>query len=274
LAEVEALKKLPDFKGYIHDVGGPSANFRNPSCKNQRKKGTCRHRQCLFPEPCKNLQRGHDEYLSLLKKIRDTDGIKKVFIRSGLRYDYIMLDGNDKFLNELCKHHVSGQLKVAPEHVSPRVLRYMGKPGKEVYEAFSAKFTAINKRLGKKQFLVPYLISGHPGADLQDAVMLAEYLRDIRYSPEQVQDFYPTPGTLSTCMYYSGYDPRTMKRVKAPTDSDKAMQRALLQYRRPENRKLVIRALEQAGRQDLIGYGPKCLVRPCGRYSPGNPNKY
>ena len=269
LREVETIKYDPGFKGYIHDVGGPSANFRNPSCKGQRKRGVCRDKQCLYPTPCKNLETGHGEYLELLRKIGEAEGIKKVFVRSGLRFDYILLDGDDVFLTELCRSHVSGQLKVAPEHVSPGVLRCMGKPGKEAYEAFSAKFDRINKALGKKQFLVPYLISGHPGCGLKDAVMLAEYMRDKRFSPEQVQDFYPTPGTLSTCMYCTGLDPRTMKRVHVPDWEEKAMQRALLQYRKPENKDKAIKALMKAGRGDLIGYGPKCLVRPSAKRHDG-----
>jgi uncharacterized radical SAM protein YgiQ len=268
LAEAELITRLPGFKGYIHDVGGPSANFRNPSCKKQLRAGTCKGRQCLSPRPCKNLEVSHRDYLNLLRGVRGVPGVKKAFVRSGVRYDYVMLDRDRTFLSELCEHHVSGQLKVAPEHISKDVLALMGKPGREVYEAFCAEFLKINiglnsaGRLASKQFLVPYLISGHPGSQLKDAVALAEYLCQKRYSPEQVQDFYPTPGTLSTCMYYTGIDPRTMKKVHVPGREAKAMQRALLQYRKPENRDLVEKALRLASRADLIGYGAGCLVRP------------
>lgn len=261
--EAKKLIWLENFKGYIHDIGGPTANFRNKACKKQEKSGACKNKQCLFPQPCRNLEADHSEYLALLRELRQIPEIKKVFIRSGIRYDYLMLDKNDEFFEELCEHHISGQLKVAPEHVVDRVLQKMGKPGRKVYDAFVKKFYEINKKLNKEQYLVPYLISSHPGSDLKAAIELAEYLRDIKYSPEQVQDFYPTPGTLSTCMFYTGYDPRDMKKVYVPKSAkEKAMQRALLQYRRPENRKLVIDALKLAGRTDLIGFGPKCLVRP------------
>lgn len=253
----------PDFKGYIHDVGGPTANFRNPACEKQLKSGACREKQCLFPRPCKNLKVDHSDYLKLLRQMRKIPGIKKVFIRSGIRYDYLNLDENLEFFKELCEHHVSGQLKVAPEHVSRNVLQAMGKPEKKVYDEFTEKFYTINKQLRKEQYLVPYLMSSHPGSTLKDAVELAEYMRDIRYSPEQVQDFYPTPGSLSTCMFYTGLDPRTMKKIHVPRSTkEKAMQRALLQYRRPENYELVYEALVKAGREDLIGFDRKCLIRP------------
>jgi uncharacterized radical SAM protein YgiQ len=266
LSEVGLMARLPDFKGYIHDVGGPTANFRNPSCKKQLKRGTCKNRQCLYPRPCRSLDVSHTDCLNLLRKVREAPGVKKVFVRSGVRFDYIMLDSDRAFLRELCEHHVSGQLKVAPEHVSRYVLDYMGKPGSgAAYEGFCREFLKANMKLGKKQYLVPYLISGHPGSALADAVQLSEYLCEKKYSPEQVQDFYPTPGTLSTCMYYTGIDPRTMKKVHIPSGEEKAMQRALLQYRRPENRPLVVKALKLAGRDDLIGFGPECLIRPDGK---------
>ena len=253
----------PGFKGYIHDVGGPTANFRNKACKRQDTKGACKERQCLHPEPCKNLIVDHSEYLALLRKLRKIPEIKKVFIRSGIRYDYLMLDKNDDFFYELCEHHVSGQLKVAPEHVVDRVLEKMGKPQRKVYDRFVKKFYEINKKLNKEQYLVPYLISSHPGSDLNAAIELALYLKELNYTPQQVQDFYPTPGTLSTCMFYTEIDPRTMKRVYVPkSPKEKAMQRALLQYRKKENYKLVYEALKAAKREDLIGYGDKCLIRP------------
>ncbi len=263
---IEEAKKITDdkdFKGYIHDVGGPTANFRQAACKKQMKEGSCKNRQCLFPEPCKNLDASHDDLLELLRKLRDLPKVKKVFIRSGLRYDYIINDKNDEFFKELCRHHVSGQLKAAPEHVSNEVLELMGKPRKEVYDEFVRKFYNINKKLGKEQYIVPYLMSSHPGSTLKSAIELAEYLRDINYYPEQVQDFYPTPGTLSTCMYHTGLDPRTMKPVfVAKNRLEKAMQRALLQYKNPKNHDLVRKALLLAGREDLVGFGPKCLVKP------------
>lgn len=261
LAEAEMLIKLPGFKGNIHDVGGPTANFRAPSCKRQLTHGVCKNRQCLFPTPCKNLEVSHSDYLSLLRKLRKINGVKKVFVRSGIRYDYLLYDNDESFFTELCKYHISGQLKVAPEHISDHVLKYMGKPGQSVYEKFSDKFYEINERLGKKQFLVPYLMSSHPGSRIKDAVYLAEFLRDKHMNPEQVQDFYPTPGSLSTCMYYTGIDPRTMKEVYVPKSyEEKQMQRALLQYKRPENHNLVRKALIIAERTDLIGSGPKCLI--------------
>ena len=263
LKEAETVTKEKDFKGYIHDVGGPTANFRHPSCKKQMEHGVCRNRQCLFPAPCKNLDADHSDYVSLLKKMRDIPGVKKVFIRSGIRFDYLLADRKNEFLRELCEHHVSGQLKVAPEHVSDQVLALMGKPQNKVYEEFIRQFGKMNERLGKKQYLVPYLMSSHPGSTLKEAVKLAEYCRDLGYMPEQVQDFYPTPSTLSTCMYYTGLDPRTMEPVYVPRNPhEKAMQRALIQYRNPKLYDLVAEALEKAGRTDLIGYGPKCLIRP------------
>ena len=262
LKEAKMLTYEPDFKGYINDVGGPMANFRQGPCD---KKIPCPNKQCLYPKPCENVNIDHKDYLSLLRKLRGIEGIKKVFIRSGIRYDYLVHDKDDRFFKELCEYHVSGQLKVAPEHVSDNVLRLMGKPGKNVYNKFCDKFYRINEKLGKKQFLVPYLMSSHPGSTLNDAIILAEYLRDNHLNPEQVQDFYPTPGTISTCMYYTELDPRTMEKVYVPKSyEEKQMQRALLQYKRPENYKLVEKALKLAGRDDLIGYTEKCLIRPKG----------
>ena len=261
--EVTAMTKMPDFKGYINDVGGPSANFRHPSCKNQLKCGMCPDKRCLAPEPCKNLDADHSEYLELLRRVRNVPGVKKVFVRSGIRYDYMLEERDDKFFEELVKYHISGQLKVAPEHCIDSVLDYMGKPHIGVYEKFMDKYRRMNDRYDKDQYVVPYLMSSHPGSTLQDAVALAEYLNERGRQPEQVQDFYPTPGTISTCMYYTGLDPTTMKPVYvAKTPREKAMQRALLQWKRPELKKTVIEALQEAGREDLIGYGPKCLVRP------------
>ncbi len=263
LKEAEILTALPDFKGYIHDVGGPTANFRTPACDQQLVRGACRNRQCLFPAPCPKLRADHSDYISLLRKLRAIPGVKKVFIRSGIRFDYLMADRKSGFLEELCEHHVSGQLKVAPEHVSSRVLSLMGKPGMSVYENFRRAYAAVNEKLGKKQYLVPYFIASHPGATLKDAVELAEYLRDIHFQPEQVQDFIPTPGSLSTCMYYTGLNPFTGEPVPAAKDrKERKMQRVLLQYVEPSNRQAVIEALEIAGRKDLIGTDPKCLVRP------------
>ncbi|HPA55480.1 MAG TPA: YgiQ family radical SAM protein [Bacillota bacterium] len=269
IEEAELLLKDPEFKGYIHDVGGPTANFRHAACDKQLNAGVCKNRQCLYPTPCKNLKVDHKDYVALLKKLRSLPGVKKVFVRSGLRYDYIIADKKDEFLRELCENHISGQLKVAPEHVSDKVLRYMGKPSKEVYGRFVKKYFDMNKRLKKEQYLVPYLMSGHPGSDLSAAVELAEYVRDMGYNPEQIQEFYPTPGTLSACMYYTGLDPRTMKPVYVPRDpEEKAMQRALIQYRNPGNYQLVYKALKASGREDLIGFGDKCLIKP-----PRNPEK-
>ena len=263
IEEAKKLTELPNFKGYIHDVGGPTANFRQPSCKKQYEHGMCKNRECLYPEPCKNLDADHSAYLNLLRKIRALPKVKKVFIRSGIRYDYIMLDKNDEFFEELCKYHVSGQLKVAPEHMVDEVLDKMGKPKSSVYLKFAEKYKKINQKLGKDQYLVPYLISSHPGATLKAAVKLTEYLNKIHHMPEQVQDFYPTPGTVSTCMFYTGIDPRNMKKVYVPKDKEiKKLQRALLQYRKKENYNLVKQALKEAGREDLIGYDEKCIIRP------------
>lgn len=263
LEEAEKFTKEPDFKGYIHDVGGPTADFRHPSCKKQMTKGICTNRQCLFPKPCKNLEADHKDYLELLRKLRKLPGVKKVFIRSGIRFDYVNEDPSPEFLEELIRYHVSGQLRVAPEHVSDRVLYYMGKPEHRVYEEFIRRFYKINEKYGMKQYAVPYLMSSHPGCTMKEAVKLAEYVRDMGFMPEQVQDFYPTPSTMSTCMYYTGIDPRTGEKVYVPKDPrEKAMQRALLQYRKPENYELVREALEKAGRTDLIGFGGKCLIRP------------
>ena len=259
----------PDFKGYIHDVGGPTANFRHPSCQKQLTKGVCPNRQCLFPTPCKNLQVDHMDYLELLRKLRCLPGVKKVFIRSGIRFDYLLCDKNETFLKEMVEYHISGQLKVAPEHIADPVLKMMGKPPNAVYEKFLSKYRRLNERLGKKQFVVPYLMSSHPGSTLKEAVALAEYLRDLGYMPEQVQDFYPPPSTISTVMDYTGMDPRTMKPVYVATDPhEKAMQRALIQYRNPKNYYLVKEALEKAGREDLIGFGKECLIRPPGGNRP------
>ena len=253
---------MPDFKGYIHDVGGPTANFRHPACAKQLKVGTCRDRQCLFPKPCPNLDSSHSDYIELLRKIRAIPGIKKVFIRSGIRYDYLLEEKTGEFLDELCRYHVSGQLKIAPEHVAPRALKNMGKPGKEVYLKFMRAFSKKNKEIGLKQFLVPYFISSHPGCTLDDAIELAEFLRDIGHQPEQVQDFIPTPGSLSTAMYYSGCNPETGREIfVARNPHEKAMQRALMQYKNPRNRMLVKEALLKAGRNDLIGSGDKCLLK-------------
>jgi uncharacterized radical SAM protein YgiQ len=270
IREAKEIIEDPEFKGYIHDVGGPTANFRHSACKKQEKHGVCPDKQCMFPEPCSQLIVEHQDYLELLRKLRSMPGIKKVFIRSGLRYDYLIYDKDDTFFKELCEHHISGQLKIAPEHVSSKVLDKMGKPGRKVYDRFVAKYYKINRDIGKNQFLVPYLMSSHPGSTLKEAVELAEYLRDIGYTPEQVQDFYPTPGTMSTCMFYTGIDPRTMTDVYIPTDPhEKAMQRALIQYKKPQNYKLVKEALLKAGRKDLIGFDRHCLIKPQGALKPG-----
>ena len=274
IEEAKEITKDKDFKGYIHDVGGPTANFRHPSCKKQMEHGVCKTRQCLFPSPCKNLDADHRDYVSLLRKLRDIPKVKKVFIRSGIRFDYLLADKKQEFLRELCEYHVSGQLKVAPEHVAGPVLSLMGKPEHKVYEEFTRQFYKMNEKIGKEQYLVPYLMSSHPGSTLKEAVELAEYCRDLGYMPEQVQDFYPTPSTLSTCMYYTGVDPRTMQKVYVPkSPHEKAMQRALIQYRNPELYDLVIEALHKAGRADLIGFGPKCLVRPRQMRGSGNDKK-
>ena len=262
IKEAKAMVKDPDFKGYIHDVGGPTANFRKPACKKQLEKGACKDKQCLFPTACKNLEADHKDYLKLLRELKAIDGVKKVFIRSGIRFDYLIYDKDENFFKELIKDHISGQLRVAPEHVSSNVLEKMGKPDHSVYERFVKRFDELNKKSGKKQFIVPYLMSSHPGSTLKDAVILAEYLRDINHQPEQVQDFYPTPSTLSTCMYYTGLDPRILKPVYvAKNPHEKAMQRALLQYKNPANKDLVIEALKAAGRTDLIGVESKCLIK-------------
>ncbi len=265
LKEARELTEGPDFKGYIHDVGGPTANFRHPSCEKQLTRGVCPDRQCLFPEACRNLRADHRDYVALLRKLRALPKVKKVFIRSGIRFDYLMQDPSDEFFRELVKYHISGQLKVAPEHVSDRVLDRMGKPRHRVYQQFAEKYEKMNRSCGMNQYLVPYLMSSHPGCGMQDAVELACYLRDTGHMPEQVQDFYPTPSTISTCMYYTGLDPRTMEPVFVEKNPHrKALQRALIQYRRPENYDLVAEALEAAGRQDLIGYRPECLIRSRG----------
>lgn len=259
--EAKLLTTLPGFKGIINDVGGPTANFREPACVNQQRSGACKDKRCLHPEKCKNLKVDHSDLMSLLRKIRSIPGVKKVFLRSGLRYDYLLYEKNPQVLEEICRHHVSGQLKVAPEHVSPDVLKIMQKPGPHVYQKFVEKYKNINKQLGKKQYLVPYFIASHPGSTLKEAVKLAEYVRDMGYNPEQVQDFTPTPGSLSTCIYYTGINPFTGERVYVPRAfRERQMQRALLQYRNPANRALVKEALRKAGREDLIGKGPKCLV--------------
>lgn len=261
--EAEQMTRDPEFKGYIHDVGGPTANFRAPSCEKQLKYGVCTKKQCLFPNPCRNLKADHSDYIALLRKLRAIPGVKKVFIRSGIRFDYVLADGSDDFLKELCKYHISGQLRVAPEHVSDPVLQMMGKPDNSVYKRFVEKFYQVNKKIGKEQYLVPYLMSSHPGSGLREAVTLAEHIRDLGYMPEQVQDFYPTPSTISTCMYYTGVDPRTLRPVYVPKNPhEKAMQRALIQYRMPENYDLVKEALIKAGRRDLIGFDKKCLIPP------------
>ena len=261
--EAKLLINDPDFKGYIHDVGGPTANFRYPSCEKQMTHGVCKNRQCLFPSPCKNMKVDHNDYLELLRKLRALPKVKKVFVRSGIRFDYLMADADDTFFRELVEHHISGQLKVAPEHISDTVLSKMGKPENAVYEKFVKKYKRLNEKLGKNQFLVPYLMSSHPGSTLKEAIELAEYLRDLGYMPEQVQDFYPTPSTISTVMYYTGLDPRDMKPVYVCKNThEKAMQRALIQYRNPKNYELVHEALVAAGREDLIGFDKRCLIKP------------
>lgn len=278
--EAVQMTKDADFKGYIHDVGGPTANFRHTSCDKQLTKGVCMNRQCLFPKPCPNLKVDHSDYIKLLRELRALPGVKKVFIRSGIRFDYCMCDSDDTFINELCKYHISGQLRVAPEHISDNVLNKMGKPSNDVYEGFLKRYQRINKKTGKEQFVVPYLMSSHPGSTMKEAIELAEYIRDLGYMPEQVQDFYPTPSTLSTCMYYTGLDPATMDKVyTSVSHHEKAMQRALIQYRNPENYELVKEALIKNGRTDLIGFGPKCLIPPrninthSGRYVKMSPKK-
>ena len=261
--EAKLMTKEKDFKGYLHDVGGPTANFRSPACAKQMEKGVCPKKQCLFPAPCKNMKADHKDYISLLRKLRSLPKVKKVFVRSGIRFDYVMADPSRDFLRELCQYHVSGQLKVAPEHVSDKVLKKMGKPSNDVYQKFSAEYQKMNEKLGVKQYLVPYLMSSHPGCDMKEAVKLAEFVRDLGYMPEQVQDFYPTPSTISTCMYYTGIDPRTGEAVYVPKNPhEKEMQRALIQYRDPKNYDLIKEALHMAGRTDLIGFDQKCLIKP------------
>ena len=263
IEEAKAMTEEPDFKGYIHDVGGPTANFRQPACSKQMEHGACKNKQCLSPEPCKNMKIDHKDYINLLRELRKIPKVKKVFVRSGIRFDYAIADKDHTFIRELCKYHVSGQLRVAPEHVSDNVLKLMGKPGNDVYEKFVKECEHINEELGLKQYLVPYLMSSHPGSTLKDAIKLAEYVRDIGYMPEQVQDFYPTPSTISTCMYYTGVDPRTMEPVYvARNPHEKAMQRALIQYKEPSNYELVKEALIKEKRQDLIGFGSRCLIPP------------
>lgn len=263
IAEAKAMTEEPDFKGYIHDVGGPTADFRHPSCEKQLTKGVCTNRQCLFPTPCKNLKADHSDYIKLLRSLRKLPKIKKVFIRSGIRFDYCMADADDTFIKELCKYHISGQLRVAPEHVSDNVLKMMGKPINSVYNAFLKRYERINNKTGREQYVVPYLMSSHPGSTMKEAIELAEYVRDMGYIPQQVQDFYPTPSTLSTCMYYTGLNPLTMQYVYTPVSAkEKAMQRALIQYKNPENYELVKEALIKNGRTDLIGFDKKCLIPP------------
>ena len=263
LIEAKNMTEDPEFKGYIHDVGGPTADFRQPSCEKQLTKGVCADKQCLFPKPCRNLTVDHSDYVALLRKLRSLPGIKKVFIRSGVRFDYVMADKNPVFLRELVEHHISGQLRVAPEHVSDQVLHYMGKPAHQVYQDFLAAFQRENEKTGKKQYAVPYFMSSHPGCTMKEAVKLAEYVRDLGFTPEQVQDFYPTPSTLSTCMYYTGMHPLTGEKVYIPRDPrEKEIQRALMQYKNPSSRRLVLEGLKRAGRMDLVGFGPGCLLRP------------
>ncbi|MBQ0000972.1 MAG: YgiQ family radical SAM protein [Clostridiales bacterium] len=263
IKEATEMTKHPDFKGYIHDVGGPTAEFRAPSCQKQLTKGVCQNRQCLFPEPCKNLKVDHKDYVKLLREVRSIPGVKKVFVRSGVRFDYLVADSDKTFLRELVEYHVSGQLRVAPEHVSDQVLHYMGKPCHSVYQKFLQLYDKENDKTGKKQYAVPYFMSSHPGCTMKEAVKLAEYVRDLGFTPEQVQDFYPTPSTLSTCMYYTGIDPRNGENVYIPRNPhEKAIQRALMQYKNPANRELVLEGLKMAGRMDLVGFGPKCLIRP------------
>ena len=263
IREAVKMTKAPDFKGYIHDVGGPTADFRHPSCQKQLTKGVCQNRQCLFPTPCKNLKADHKDYVLLLRKLRDIPGVKKVFVRSGVRFDYVLADPDKTFLRELVKYHVSGQLRVAPVHVSDQVLHYMGKPSHQVYLRFLEEFDKADKQAQKDQYAIPYFMSSHPGCTMKEAVKLAEYVRDLGYTPEQVQDFYPTPSTLSTCMYYTGIHPITKEKVYVPKNPhEKAIQRALMQYKNPANRELVLEGLKMAGRMDLVGFGPKCLIRP------------
>lgn len=273
--EVQQMTKRPDFKGNVHDIGGPTANFSQPACDKQIKKGTCKNRQCLYPSPCPSLNASHERYADVLERVSKVKGVKRVFIRSGIRYDYLMCDKSDRFFKALCKNHVSGQLRVAPEHVSNRVLKKMGKPGSEVYDKFCERFYDESRKIGKKQYIVPYLMSGHPGSTMKDAVELALYMKKHNLHPEQVQDFYPTPFTKSTCMFYTGLDPDTMKEVYVPkTYEEKNMQRALLQYSKKENRLMVIKALKAAGREDLIGYDKGCLAAPDNKRKPQQEEQY
>ncbi|MGN0182234.1 MAG: YgiQ family radical SAM protein [Candidatus Ornithomonoglobus sp.] len=275
IKEAKLMIKDPDFKGYIHDVGGPTANFRDLACAKQAKYGACRNKRCLWPEPCKNMKIDHTRYLNLLRKLRALPGVKKVFIRSGIRFDYLLADKDDTFFRELLKYHTSGQLRVAPEHVSDNVLQYMGKPSRKVYDRFMDKFYKLNDEMRLNQYAVPYLMSSHPGSTMKDAIKLAEYLNEHRLNPEQVQDFYPTPGTISTCMYYTGLDPFTMKPVYVPrSKKEKEAQRALLQFKKPENYEIVRRALIECGREDLIGFAPRCLIKPYNEGKDNNLNKY
>lgn len=274
IEEAKLMTQEKDFKGYIHDVGGPTADFRQPSCKKQLTKGVCMNRQCLFPTPCKNLDVDHRDYVALLRKLRRIPKVKKVFIRSGVRFDYVVADKDKTFLRELVEHHVSGQLRVAPEHVSDQVLKYMGKPSHSVYQQFLREYEEANKKTGKQQFAVPYFMSSHPGCTMKEAVRLAEYVRDLGFTPEQVQDFYPTPSTLSTCMYYTGIHPLTGEKVYVPRNPrEKAIQRALMQYKNPANRELVLEGLKLAGRMDLVGYDKKCLIRPIREKASGTGGK-
>ena len=274
IKEAKLLTELDGFKGYIHDIGGPTANFRRTSCDAQLKNGLCKGKKCLAPEPCPALISTHEEYLSILREIRNLNKVKKVFIRSGIRYDYMLCDKNDSFFKELVEHHVSGQLKVAPEHCSVAVLNKMGKPHIKAYKEFSKKYFNYTKSIGKEQYLVPYLMSSHPGATLKDAIELAEFIRDEKLHPEQVQDYYPTPGTISTAMYYTELDPYTMEKIfVAKTPHDKAMQRALMQYFIPKNYDLIYEALKKAGRNDLIGTSPKCLIKPKQNHQLNNHNR-
>lgn len=274
IEEAKLMTQEEDFKGYIHDVGGPTADFRQPSCKKQLTKGVCMNRQCLFPTPCKNLDVDHRDYVALLRKLRQIPKVKKVFIRSGVRFDYVVADKDKTFLRELVEHHVSGQLRVAPEHVSDQVLKYMGKPSHSVYQQFLREYEEANKKTGKQQFAVPYFMSSHPGCTMKEAVRLAEYVRDLGFTPEQVQDFYPTPSTLSTCMYYTGIHPLTGEKVYVPRNPhEKAIQRALMQYKNPANRELVLEGLKLAGRMDLVGYDKKCLIRPIREKASGTGGK-
>ena len=266
IAEGKKISKDKGFKGYIHDVGGPTANFRCSACEKQKKYGSCEDKDCLFPEPCKSLVIDHEDYINILRELRDIEGVKKVFIRSGVRYDYVIYDKDRKFLEELVKHHISGFLKIAPEHISDVVLSRMGKPSRKVYERFVKEYQKMNQKVGKEQYIIPYFISSHPGSTLNEAIELAVYLKKTGFIPEQVQDFYPTPGTLSTCMYYTETDPRTMETIYVPKSmEEKQMQRALIQFNRPENHGKVYKALIKAGRKDLIGYDRDCLIKPKGR---------